>query len=454
MKVKNRLSLQFTLMFAILLLIVLMGIYLFVKHNRVRSFFDKLDDRALTIAQFYLAEDNLSKDNFNHIIKKFPQSLDNELIRIYNDSFQPKFISEDSVHWKMELLQQIITQEKIHLSIDKKQVTGIYYKDNSGNYIIIVSAIDNSGVNDVRELGLIMIFFFLFSLSMTFLMGRVFSREALFPIVKITGNLKAIRSSSLDKRLNVDQGKIDEIDLLSISINELLEHLEQSFSSQKSFISHASHELRTPITMILGEAETTLMLERKNEEYKTALTGIAQEAGRLGGIINSLMDLMQTNLESTELQDVRIDELVWEIVDELEGIISGTKVNVKYDLPNETSKYTIHGNSQLLFIAISNIIKNAIKFSDQKEVKCQIFCDINCVNIVIKDQGIGIIESDLQKIFQPFFRSSNAIGYPGNGVGLSLSANIIRVHNGTIKVESEQKKGTTLHITFPIYANR
>jgi len=241
MKVKNRLSLQFTLMFAILLLIVLMGIYLFVEHNRVRSFFDKLDDRALTIAQFYLAEDNLSKDNFNHIIKKFPQSLDNELIRIYNDSFQPKFISEDSVHWKMELLQQIITQEKIHLSIDKKQVTGIYYKDNSGNYIIIVSAIDNSGVNDVRELGLIMIFFFLFSLSMTFLMGRVFSRIALFPIVKITGNLKAIRSSSLDKRLNVDQGKIDEIDLLSISINELLEHLEQSFSSQKSFISHASH---------------------------------------------------------------------------------------------------------------------------------------------------------------------------------------------------------------------
>lgn len=105
MKVKNRLSLQFTLMFAILLLIVLMGIYFFGEHNKVRSFFNKLDDRALTIAQFYLAEDNLSKDNFNHIIKKFPQSLDNELIRIYNDSFQPKFISEDSAHWSMELLQ-------------------------------------------------------------------------------------------------------------------------------------------------------------------------------------------------------------------------------------------------------------------------------------------------------------------------------------------------------------
>lgn len=284
------------------------------------------------------------------------------------------------------------------------------------------------------------------------MIGRVFSRIALFPIVKTTANLKAIRSSSLDKRLNVGQRKIDEIDLLRISINQLLEHLEQSFSSQKSFISNVSRELRTPITMILGEAETTLMLERNKEEYKKSLISIAQEAGQLGGIISSLMDLMQTNLESIELQDVRIDELVWEILDELEGNMTGSKVNVKYDLPHDPSKYTIHGNSQLLFIAISNIIKNVIKFSDPKEVKCYIFCDLKCVNLVIQDEGIGIVESDLQKIFQPFFRSSNAIGYPGNGVGLSLSSNIIKVHNGTIKVESKPGKGTTFHITFPIYA--
>lgn len=453
MKVKNRLSLQFTLMFAILLVIVLLGIYLFVEHNRVRSFFNKLDDRALTIAQFYLAEDNLSEDNFKHIIKKFPLSLDNESIRIYNDSYQPQFIPEDSVHWSKELLEQITNQKKVHLSIDNKQVTGIYYKDNSGNYIIIVSAIDNNGNADMKELGLIMFFFFLFSLIITFLMGRIFSRIALFPIVKITGNLKAIRSSSLDKRLSVAQSKTDEIDLLSISINQLLEHLEQSFSSQKSFISHASHELRTPITMILGEAETTLMRDRNKEEYKATLTSIAQEAGRLGGIISSLMDLMQTNLESIDLQDVRIDELVWEILDEFEGTTPGNKVNVVYDLPHETLKYTIQGNRQLLFIAISNIIKNAIKFSNQKEIKCNIFCDAKSVNIVIADQGIGIVENDLQEIFQPFFRSNNAIGYPGNGVGLSLSSNIIRVHNGTIKVTSELGKGTTFHISFPIYIN-
>ena len=101
MKVKNRLSLQFTFMFAILLLVVLTGIYLFVEHNRLKSFMNKLDERAVIVAQFYLAEDNLSKDIFKQVAKKFPQSLTHESIRIYDDQFNSKFTREDSISWKL-----------------------------------------------------------------------------------------------------------------------------------------------------------------------------------------------------------------------------------------------------------------------------------------------------------------------------------------------------------------
>jgi len=451
LKVKDRLSLQFTFMFAVLLLMVLTGIYLFVEHSRVKSFFNKLDDRAITVAQFYLAEDNLSKENFKKVLKKFPQSLSNETIRIYNDHFQPQFIREGSIHYDLDILKQVIVQKQLHLSQDKRQITGIYYVDNSGNFIIMVSAIDDNGFHDMHDLGLIMFFFFLASLIITFFMGSVFSRISLAPIVRITNNLKEIRASSLDLRLPIAEKKVDEIDSLSLTINQLLEHLEQSFESQKSFIANASHELRTPITTILGEAEITLMHPREGEVYRSTLTNIIKETERLSYIINSLMELIQTNVENSDFQNVRMDELLWEIKDELSDKTTEDHINIKYNLPYDPAKYTLPGNRQLLFIGISNILKNAIKFSDNKEVSCEIFCDSKGINILIRDQGIGIEQKDLKNIFQPFFRAANALYYPGYGIGLSLTNNIIRLHNGTINIISKINKGTEFHIIFPTY---
>ena len=445
MKVKDRLSFQFTFMFALLLLLVLTGVFLFAGHNRVNTFYDKLDDRAINVAQFYLAEDNLSKENFKSVIKKFPQSLASENIRIYTDHYQPKFIPEDSVHWDRRILKQVIEQKKIHFSEGNRQVTGIYYVDNSGNFIVIVSAVDEAGYHYLHDLSLVMVFFFMASLLITFFIGKIFSKIALHPIVNITGNLKRIRASSLDLRLPVAERKTDEIDNLSLTINKLLEHLEQSFESQQSFIANASHELRTPITTILGEAETTLVHERPKEEYQLTLVNIIKETEGLNEIINSLMDLMQMDLAHYELQSVRMDELLWEIVDELDN----DKVKIDYNIPNDTLKCTIMGNRRLLFIGINNVIKNAVKFSNGKDVFCELFCNELGINIKIRDQGIGMTQKDILNIFQPFFRASNALNYAGHGIGLSLTQNVLKYHNGIIAVNSAVDTGTEFHLIFP-----
>jgi len=148
-----------------------------------------------------------------------------------------------------------------------------------------------------------------------------------------------------------------------------------------------------------------------------------------------------------DFQNIRMDELLWEVVDEL----SSENVKIKYNLPSNNFKYTLQGNRQLLFISINNILKNAIKFSDNKEVQCELFCDAQGINILIRDQGIGIEQKDINKIFQPFFRSSNALNYPGYGIGLSLTQNIIRLHNGIIKIKSRINAGTEFRIIFPAY---
>jgi len=436
-------------MFAVLLSMVLTGIYLFVDHSRVETFFNKLDERAITVAQFYLAEDNLSKENFKKVLNKFPQSLSEETIRIYNEHYEPQFIREDSIRWNIGILKKVAIQKRMHFTQGNRQVTGIYYIDNSGRFIIIVSAVDVNGNRDISELAWIMSFFFLASLIITFFMGSVFSRVALLPIVKMTSNLKRIRSTSLDLRLPIDQKKTDEIDSLSLTINRLLEHLEQSFESQRSFIANASHELRTPITTILGEAEITLMSDRQMSDYQLVLRNIIKETERLSYIINSLMDLIQTNTDNYAFQDIRIDELLWELEDELSDADGGKRVSITSNLPNDLENYTLQGNRQLLFIAINNILKNALKFSDDKPVTCEINFDIKHVHIRIRDLGIGIEDEDIDKIFQPFYRSTNAICYPGYGIGLSLTQNIIKLHDGTINIESQPGKGSVFHVVLP-----
>jgi signal transduction histidine kinase len=446
MKVKNRLSLQFTFMFAVLLCIVLLGIYLLVQQNRKESFYAKLDDRALIVGELYLAQDNMSPESFKKVIEKYPQTLTHEVTRIYNDKYLPVFIREDSVSWSKDVIQQVIEKKKVRFTIGKQQVVGLYYIDNSGNFVVIASAIDDAGFQNMKRLGLIMLFSFLASLLITFVLGRIFATIALQPILKITNDLKIIRSTSLNKRLTITRYKNDEINQLSTTINDLLAHLEQSFHDQQSFITNASHELRTPLTKILGNAEVTLKNDREKEEYKNTLQGIIKETEKLEALINGLLDLAQSGIDTSELQKIRLDELLWEVVDEWGNKPGLVKVN--YNLPEDVEKYTIHGNRRLLFIAIGNILKNAIKFSGDKEVCCEIFCNESGVSITIKDQGIGINEQDMQHIFQPFYRANNAARHPGSGIGLSLAEKIIRLHNGKIEVSSAINKGTTFTVLF------
>jgi signal transduction histidine kinase len=470
MKVKNRLALQFTSMIAILLFIVLMGTYLLVEQNRKDNFYAQLDDRALTTGQLYLAQDNMTPENFRKVIEKYPQTLPHEAARIYNDKFQSViikqdsvswsnanlknihsslvFANEDTISWSKDVIQQVIAKKIIHFSIGDEQVAGLYYIDNSGNFVIIDSAIDDLGFQNMKKLAYIMLFGFLASLVITFLLGRIFATIALKPILKITNDLKIIRSTSLDKRLTLTRYKNDEISLLSTTINNLLEHLEQSFNDQQSFITNASHELRTPLTKIFGKAEVTLKNDREKEEYKNALESIVKEAEKLNSLITSLLELSQASIDSAELQKIQLDELLWEVVDEWDN--KSGLVSVAYNLPENVEKYTIQGNRRLLFIAISNIFKNAIKFSGDKEVSCEIFFNEKGVNITIKDKGIGIESNELRYIFQPFYRAPNAFKHPGSGIGLSLAEKIIRLHNGKIEVTSVINEGTIFNVVFSL----
>ncbi|RFS26649.1 sensor histidine kinase [Chitinophaga silvatica] len=448
MKVKTRLALQFTMLFAGLLLLLLIGIYSLVERNRINSFYDKLDDRATTAAQFYLAEDNLSQESFRNVLKKYPRSLNQEVIRIYDDHFQPVFIPEDTVKWNRQVLKEIVSNRKLRFSQGKRQVCGIYYADNSGNFLVVASAVDASGMENMKHLALIMLFAYLTSIIITYLIGLLFAHLALKPITHIISNVQSIRATSLDKRLELAASRRDELNQLSATINQLLEHMEQSFESQKVFIANASHELRTPITAILGEAEITLLDERSTIEYKQALENIIEESVRINGIINSLLELAQANMDYNDLQTIMMDELLWEVVEECSQH-GRHKIDLKLSTGLQSSRVQLQGHRHLLFIALSNVVKNAIKFSNGKEVTCELSRLNNAIMVRVIDRGIGIPPDEINKIFRPFYRSKNAGGFEGHGIGLSLTEKIVRLSNGKIEVFSDIGQGTVFQFTFP-----
>ena len=234
----------------------------------------------------------------------------------------------------------------------------------------------------------------------------------------------------------------------------MLDRIETSFETQNNFISNASHELRTPLTAIIGVADVVLTKPRTNEEYVETLKIILQEADKLDNKTKALLFLAQTgfNGKVQKFDKVRIDQLLWDVKENLESLNPKSKIYLDMDLlPENPMKLKVNGNTQLLHLALSNIISNGCKYSNFEMVTVSIGASDDFVYIVIKDNGIGIPENEIKYIYDPFFRATNTKNFEGYGIGLPLTRNIIRMHKGTLLVTSIENKGTTVQITLPIW---
>lgn len=447
MTIRDRLSLQYTLVSAVLLFGVLTGIYLLTARYRRSDFREQLMDRAITNAQLFLAQDNMSAEKFRDVQKKYPLRLSQEVVRIYNDKDEPVFIQNETFQWPHSLIDKVRKQRTLQLQQGDKFTCGIYYPDNSGNFTVLASAVDTFGQEEMKQLFWVMFVAFFISIFVLFFAGRLFARIALAPMIKVISDVRFIRSTSLDKRLEIKDGR-DEINELANTFNNLLEHLQQAFEAQSSFVAHASHELKTPVTSIIGDVEVTLSQPRGVDEYRQTLQGVLGEAEKLSDLINNLFELAQTNTGFAEFRELRLDELLWQLKDECTTRVPGSRIDLQYHLSEDMRKYTVQANNYLLFLAIGNILRNAMKFSDNRVVYCGLYLKNDHPVISIRDTGIGISPEDLGNIFQPFFRGANTFGYSGYGVGLSLADKILRLHNVRVTVHSELNKGTEFLLYF------
>jgi signal transduction histidine kinase len=283
----------------------------------------------------------------------------------------------------------------------------------------------------------------------------MFSFYTFQPVRRIINNVKNITANNLHFRLDELSGK-DEITELSYTFNDMLNRLETAFETQNNFVSNASHELRTPLTIISSEAELALSKTDASPEQREVFGTIYSEAEKLSHILSSLLTLAQSGFDGKKQrwESIRIDELLMTASESIKKINTDSNIQIDLeDMPTDERLLYVSGNSNLLRLAITNIISNACKYSDNRMVKIRLLAESNKVIISIADQGIGIPESELQHIFEPFFRASNTHNYEGHGVGLPLTLNIIRLHRGSIGIRSDVGKGTEIKVFLPVDAS-
>lgn len=452
MTFRTKLTLSFTLLFATIFCITGIVVYFFSERYTKNEFHERLHDRAHIAAQLYLDEDELSPKMMQRVREQFTKSLPEEQVHIYDINRRPAFkLGEVRLSGLDKNFDKLDADGFIEFTTNKRQWVGWKFDDNQGQFYVLVSAEDLYGQSKLVNLRNVLLISFLGSLALVIVGALVFTRHVVKPINQIVEEVNKIRASNLHLRLKEQEGK-DEIGKLVYTFNQMLDRLEMSFDMQRNFISNASHELRNPLTAIGGEIEVALLRKREPEEYILSLERMQRETDRLEKLTSDLLGLAQTGFDQENMQPelLRIDEVLIECLSEMQHAYPEQPVSLDLQhMPSEAGALEISSNKSLLKIAITNVVENAIKFSNGKSVQVDLEADSKGINLMVKDKGIGIPEQELPYIFETFYRASNARGHNGTGIGLQLTEKIMKLHAGSIDVTSVEGRGTEVTLNFP-----
>lgn len=451
MKIQSKITLLFLLLSGAILLLLNITIFYLVYKFGFDDFFKRLEARVNISAEVNVFPSSKSSA-YQEVRNKYLEKLEAEKAYIFDTDTINRVHIPGHIDIKSDFIRRILNDGNARHKVENIFYAGKVFIKGDKKYIVIVSAADPSGFDELKILQRTLIYGFLVAMVLVYFVGKIFSFYTFQPIRRIISNVKNITANNLHFRLDELTGK-DEVAELSYTFNDMLDRLETAFETQNNFVSNASHELRTPLTVISSEAELALnkldITPQQHEIFKT----IYAESEKLTQILSSLLSLAQSGFdgEKQRWESIRIDELVIIASESVKKIKPNSNIQIDFaNMPADERLLYVKGNNNLLRLAITNIISNACKYSDNLMVKVSIKIENNKVIISVADQGIGIPQTELQHIFEPFFRASNTHDYEGHGVGLPLTLNIIRLHKGTIGIRSEVGSGTEIKVFLPV----
>src|SRR5579864_1013931 len=290
-----------------------------------------------------------------------------------------------------------------------------------------------------------------FALPLTVLIaglgGFLLAAKSLAPLRWMAEQARSITDKNLHSRLDIGAAH-EELMMLADSFNELLSRLDQSFETMRRFVADASHELRTPIAVIRGEADVALDHDRNSAEYKESLAIIQDEARRLTRLIDDLLNLARADAGhvSLHVEEFYVNDLLAECCRVIQAKAGAKKIHLECQCPEDVA---YRGDPELIRRLVLNLLENAIRYTPEGgRVQISVEDSARELRIQVADTGIGIPPETATHVFERFYRGDQARSRQNGGFGLGLSIVkwIAESHNGSVELSSEPGQGSTFTV--------
>jgi len=329
-------------------------------------------------------------------------------------------------------------------------ITGWTYYEMVVEHPAVAKALAAEGHSPQEEFGEILLYGGVPALIIVLMGGWLLMRQALTPVTNLTHKIETIHADSLGQQLP-RSGNGDELDRLAEVFNSMMKRLDHSFTHIREFTLNASHELKTPLTIMRGEIETRLGDSPTTAADREFFASQLDEIARLTKIVDALTLLARADAGQLALvrEPVRLDELVRDSFADAQFLAQPGHVHVELPRCDEA---IVRGDRHRLKQLLLNLTDNAIKYNQPDgRVTMRLIRDNGSVELTIANTGQGIPPEKLPRVFERFYRGdpahNSAIG--GCGLGLSIAERIVKAHGGTIQLASEPAKLTTVTIKLP-----
>lgn len=453
MTLRNRFTLISSLSFGIVSIVTFVVIFFAYYDSTKIFYFEKLRNTALISAIYYLEKDELPKDRHAQIKKEYNHLIQNNRVAVYNDNNEVTFghnLNDQNI--KSRHLQTARNNKGVQFMADNSFYSGIFYPDNQGNFVVFVKSSDDSFRSQMIRLSVIMLSVLVLGLLAIYFLSRYLSKIVYKPVSNVVERISNVDYNNISAAITSTNTN-DEIEELIKSYNKLLSRISESMLLQQNFINYVSHEFKTPLAAISGNLEVFAQKDRSPEEYRKVAKESLDNVYEIENILNNLLLMSgMAKLEASH-QQVRIDELVWKIYAKLESKAKEKQSSITIQLQvTQPALLEIPGNETLLYLALYNIVENAVKYSQHAPVVIILSEENNHLVIEVKDEGRGIPQDDLVKITETFYRGKNVDNIKGSGIGLSLSKSIFDHHHIEMKIDSKVNVGTRVILLFPANA--
>ncbi|MDL1913557.1 MAG: HAMP domain-containing histidine kinase [Bergeyella sp.] len=450
MTLKGRFTFISSLSFGLVSVITFGVLFLAYYDAEKKSYYEKLKNVAFVSAIYYLEKDELPSDRYRELTREYKNLIKDKDLFIYDIHNKIAYgkIKTDP-YASAEKLEFIRKNKSLQEMNERSFYYGIFYPDNEGDFVILVRS-----SNEVFKQHMVNILFMMFGvlsfgLFIIFILSNCLSRVVYKPVLRVVDQINKAGYEDLQGAIATTH-TYDEIDSLVKSYNKLLGRISENILIQQNFINYVSHEFKTPMAAISGNIEVFAKKDRSPKEYKKVAAEVLENIYHMESLLNNLLLMSGLSRKTQSKSKLRIDELLWNLYEKLlpEARDKGSDVKINLEVKN-ASFLEFYGNETLIYLALYNVIENAIKYSDKTSVVITLSLENENLVLKIKDKGKGIYPEDLTKIFETFYRGRNVGHIKGSGIGLSLSKAIFDHHGIVFSLHSKVNEGTLVIITFP-----